>query len=85
MARAYNIREGLTADDDTIPERFFESFEDGPLKGVAHDHQEFDNMRELYYQLAGWDKKAGVPTKAKYIDLDMGWLAEEMEQHNLID
>ncbi|MBN1685261.1 MAG: aldehyde ferredoxin oxidoreductase family protein [Spirochaetales bacterium] len=78
MARAFNLREGLTAEDDTIPERFFESFESGPLKGVAHDHKQFDRMKALYYQLAGWDKKTGEPTYAKYVDLDMEWLAEQM-------
>lgn len=84
LARAFNLREGMTAADDTIPERFFESFESGPLKGVAHDHDNFDYSKKLYYQIAGWDKDTGIPTEAKYIDLDMEWLAKEMAENDLI-
>ena len=78
MARAYNLREGLGVETDTISDRFFEPFEDGPLKGVAHDRDNFARMRSLYYQIAGWDKDDGTPTEAKCLDLDMEWLAEQM-------
>ena len=78
MARAFNLREGFTAADDKIPERYFEAFTSGPLKGVAHEHENFERAKKLYYQIAGWEKETGKPTEAKYIDLDMPWLAEKM-------
>ncbi|MBN1685260.1 MAG: aldehyde ferredoxin oxidoreductase family protein [Spirochaetales bacterium] len=78
MARAFNLREGLTAADDKIPQRYFEAFTSGPLKGVAYDPENFERSKKLYYELAGWDKDTGKPTEAKCIDLDMAWLAEKM-------
>jgi len=78
MARAFNVREGFTPADDKIPERYFEPFTSGPLKGVAYDHENFESAKKLYYQIAGWDKDTGVPTEAKCVDLDMDWLVEKM-------
>ena len=78
MARAFNLREGLTAADDKIPERYFEEFTSGPLEGVAHNHENFDRAKKLYYQIAGWDADTGKPTEAKCIDLDMEWLSEHI-------
>ena len=79
MARAFNVREGFTAEDDSLPDRMFEPFTSGPLKGVAHDRKQLQEAKELYYQIAGWDKTTGNPTAAKYLELDMAWLAEEMK------
>jgi aldehyde:ferredoxin oxidoreductase len=84
MARAFNLREGFTADDDKMPDRYFEPFTSGPLKGVAHDRKQFQRAKEIYYQLAGWDGKTGQPTEAKYVDLDLEWLAEDMGQLKLV-
>ena len=33
MARIYNLREGFTSKDDTLPEVFFQEFKGGPLDG----------------------------------------------------
>ena len=35
MSRVFNIREGLTAKDDTLPDRFFQPLEGGPLDGKS--------------------------------------------------
>ena len=75
LKRAFNIREGFTPDDDTLPDRMFEPLEAGALKGVAINRHEFDDMRNLYYDMAGWDRRSGYPTKAKLMELDLEWLA----------
>jgi aldehyde:ferredoxin oxidoreductase len=73
MMRIFNYREGFTKDDDTLPDRFFEGLENGALKGVSLDREEFEKMKALYYQMAGWDEN-GYPTKAKLVELDIDWV-----------
>jgi hypothetical protein len=34
--------------------------------------------------MAGWDPVIGAPTRAKYADLDLDWLAEEMTRYELV-
>jgi aldehyde:ferredoxin oxidoreductase len=55
--RLFNIREGLTMADDTLPERFFKE----PLPGgqtITRD--QLKTMVSDYYRIRGWDQK-GVP------------------------
>ncbi len=55
--RLFNIREGLTMADDTLPRRFFkEKLESG--KGITRD--ELAYLVRDYYRLRGWDEN-GVP------------------------
>jgi aldehyde:ferredoxin oxidoreductase len=62
IVRLFNIREGLTKDGDTLPERFFkEPLKEGPCKGRTVD---LEQLRAEYYIVRGWDTD-GVPTKAK--------------------
>jgi aldehyde:ferredoxin oxidoreductase len=66
LARLFNVREGLTRKDDTLPERLFTlASTKGPSKGQIVDRASFDRMVEEYYQLAGWDRETGVPTQEK--------------------
>lgn len=79
MARAFNVREGLTKDDDYLPERFYEPIGNGPLKGTKLSKDVFDQARATYYQMMGWDE-AGVPTKAKLAELDVDWVADKLKK-----
>ncbi len=74
MTRAFNIREGMTKDDDYLPRRFFVPFTSGPLNGVSLDKGELDRAIDTYYSMVGWDKN-GVPTLAKLQELDIEWVA----------
>lgn len=52
--RRFNIQEGLTAKDDTLPKRFFEE----PLEsGEKITKEQFVQMRSDYYRLRGWDEQ----------------------------
>jgi aldehyde:ferredoxin oxidoreductase len=73
MARAMNCREGLGAQDDRIPERFFEPMRAGTLKGHFIKREEFAEAIHLYYSMMGWDAE-GVPTRAKLEELGVGWI-----------
>jgi aldehyde:ferredoxin oxidoreductase len=59
LARLFNLREGITADDDTLPQRFRE-----PLpKHSGIDLEEIMSIRSNYYVNQGWDPTTGVPTE----------------------
>ena len=74
MLRLFNMRAGLTKEDDTLPDRFFdEPIVGGPYDGIRLDRNEFEGARELYYEMVGWDSE-GQPSRAKLEELDLGWL-----------
>jgi aldehyde:ferredoxin oxidoreductase len=74
MARIFNLREGLTSRDDTLPDRLFNPMEGGTLKGKKIDKEQFSKAVETYYQIMGWDPETGVPKKEKLAELDLDWL-----------
>ncbi len=73
LARAFNLREGLTPNDDNLPQRFFAPHASGPLEGVALDPEAFRQAREAYYALAGWP--GGRPSSAKLSEMGIDWAA----------
>ena len=81
MARSFNVREGFTAEDDTIPELFFEELQSGPLKGNKTPKDDFHKALSLYYEMMGWDSKTGIPTRGKLEELDLGWIEKELSEY----
>ncbi len=75
MMRVFNYREGFTKEDDTLPDRIFEGLQNGRLKGMKIDREEFDKMKLLFYQMSGWDEN-GKPTEAKLAELGLEWLQD---------
>lgn len=61
LARMFNLREGLTAEDDRLPRRVMRAFESGPLAGVEINADSFAWAKRRYYELMGWDPDTGVP------------------------
>lgn len=77
MMRAFNAREGIGRERDTLPEKFFSSpLRSGPTKGLCLDRQEFNEALEEYYRQAGWDSETGNPTPETYARLDLDRVAE---------
>lgn len=74
MMRYFNAREGFTKVQDTLPERIFQPFSDGPSKGRCLDKGAFGRAKELYYEFAGWDKATGNPTGSNMRRLSLQWL-----------
>ncbi len=70
LARVFNTREGFTAKDDTMPQRFFAPHPSGPLK-VALDQKAFQQAIETYYDMMGWPN--GVPSSGKLAELGIEW------------
>jgi aldehyde:ferredoxin oxidoreductase len=81
MARAFNVREGFSRRDDTLPERFFQPLEgEGPLKGFQVDRRTFQEGLDLYYGMMNWDAQKASPTRAKLIELDIDWVWDCMRE-----
>jgi len=80
LARVFNAREGYTAKDDIIPERFYEAFNSGPLKDKEIGKQTMHQALQTYYKMAGWDSERAIPTREKLQELDLGWVVEELDK-----
>lgn len=79
MLRAFNAREGITREKDTLPKRFFdEPLKGGRSDGITVDRAEFEAALDEYYAQAGWDAGTGNPTRATLEVLNLGWVADAM-------
>ncbi len=68
LERLFNLREGFTRADDTLPPRILnEAPAEGPSRGQTVD---LDLMLDEYYRFRGWDP-AGVPTPPKLRELGL--------------
>ncbi|MFC2007870.1 aldehyde ferredoxin oxidoreductase family protein [Chloroflexota bacterium] len=78
LERAFNLREGLSRDDDSLPERMLkEPLPDGPAKGQVVN---LEAMLNQYYQLRGWDQKTGFPTRKKLLVLGLDEASDDLER-----
>lgn len=77
LMRAYNAREGLTRDQDTLPKKLFsKALEGGRSKGAILEEAELSAALDMYYEQAGWDVDTGIPTPDTLESLGLGWAAE---------
>jgi len=68
LERLFNVREGLTRKDDTLPRRFLkDAMPTGPSKGNTVP---LDQMLDEYYELMGWDPE-GVPRAERMRELGL--------------
>jgi aldehyde:ferredoxin oxidoreductase len=80
LARVFNIREGFSRKDDTLPERLFRPLEGGALKGVAYPRVDFERALTELYEIKGWDTETSMPTREKLADLGIEWAADVVER-----
>jgi aldehyde:ferredoxin oxidoreductase len=76
MLRVFNIREGFTAVNDKLPERFFSPTLGGPLSNVSLSFEEMEKAKRYYYTLMGWDE-SGIPMPEKLEELEIDNLVPE--------
>jgi aldehyde:ferredoxin oxidoreductase len=70
LERLYNLREGFTSADDTLPDRLLnDPVAEGPSAGFV---AKLPPMLKEYYQFRGWDEN-GVPKPEKLQELDLGF------------
>jgi len=71
LERMFDVRQGLTRADDTLPKKFFDTpLTKGKYEGAVLDKVKFEQMKDEYYELRGWDKN-GIPTKEKLTELGL--------------
>jgi aldehyde:ferredoxin oxidoreductase len=75
LARIFNLREGFSRNDDTLPLRFFTSPSEGPLNATSVDRDQLAAAQRTYYQMLGWNE-SGIPTRKKLVELDIEWAYE---------
>lgn len=69
LERLFNLREGFTKEDDTLPTRLLnEPLKDGPTQGKTVN---LEPMLAEYYRFRSWDAD-GIPTAAKLKALNLG-------------
>ncbi len=79
LIRAFNLREGISKEDDTLPQRIFEEpLPSGMAKGKLFPRENFEKMRKEYYELRGWDIETGMPTCKKLNELELGDVAKQL-------
>jgi aldehyde:ferredoxin oxidoreductase len=73
LVRAINVRRGLRRADEKPPE--------------DHWKKRFPELEEklldAYYKFKGWNND-GIPTKETLKELDLGYVAEDLEQRGII-
>lgn len=78
LQRMFNIREGITRDDDTLPGKIsYEPLPEGHARGST---VRLDLMLDEYYLTRGWDRSTGWPTKEKLLSLGLKEAAEDIER-----
>lgn len=69
LERAFNVREGLTRADDTLPKRLLEEpLPEGPAEGHVNN---LEILLNPYYEFRRWDKTTGKPTPEKLRELGL--------------
>ena len=76
LMRAYNAREGLQRDADTLPKKLFTPLKGGASDGFVIEHEEFEAGLNMYYEQAGWDIVTGVPTRNTLENVGLDWVAD---------
>jgi aldehyde:ferredoxin oxidoreductase len=79
LAKAFNVREGFSRADDTLPERLMnEPLSNGASKGHLISKDEFKEMLDEYYEVRGWDLNTGIPTREKLEELNLEYVADHL-------
>lgn len=82
LERVYNVREGVRKTHDTLPKRFLsEPLEEGASAGHV---VELEPMLMEYYEVRGWDKDTGIPTREKLEELGLTDIANDLRFMNLL-
>ena len=62
LKKLFNVREGWTRAEDTLPERFLaEALPGGATAGATLSREDLDRMILSYYRARGWNDQGEVP------------------------
>jgi aldehyde:ferredoxin oxidoreductase len=75
LVRMFNIREGFSRKDDTLPKRILtEPLPSGIAKGQRLTQAQLNQMLDEYYKLRGWDIQTGTPSREKLRELELDFV-----------
>jgi putrescine aminotransferase len=75
LIRLYNQAAGFSAEQDKLPNKISKrGLDNGPHAGRVFSDQDFEEMKQYYYKMRGWDER-GMPTenKLKELRLENPW------------
>jgi aldehyde:ferredoxin oxidoreductase len=79
--KAYIIREGWSRKDDDWPSLFYEEPFPGEVqKGALLSKDEVNRLLDEYYEIRGWDKETGLPTRETLSELGLDDVADELSK-----
>ena len=86
LERAYECREGRRRKHDTIPEKEFNNFVTyGHWKGkISLDPEGFEQMKDDYYTIRGWDLTTGVPTEETLEKYQLEDIAKDLKNYDIL-
>jgi aldehyde:ferredoxin oxidoreductase len=73
LHRAFNLARGMKRDDEKPPQDHW--------KHRFPEHEE--ELKTTYYKFKGWNYE-GVPTKERLLELDLGYVAEDLEKRGIL-
>jgi aldehyde:ferredoxin oxidoreductase len=80
LERCFNVREGATRKDDTLPWRMMhQGAPSGPNAGVVTSEEELGQMLDEYYRLHGWNPETARPRPETLEALDLGWVLTSLD------
>ena len=84
VERAYLARNGIRREHDTPPRHMLEMpYPDGPSKGMVIDKEQFEALKDAWYELRGSDKKTGAPRRETLESLELAYVADDLEKAGL--
>jgi aldehyde:ferredoxin oxidoreductase len=79
MLRAFNAREGIDREQDKLPEKMFKkALKGGASEGIKVDRAQFTAALDDYFRQNEWDVETGIPTRYKLEELDLAWVADQL-------
>jgi aldehyde:ferredoxin oxidoreductase len=82
LEKAFNLlRTDFDRKDDYPPPREMnEPIPSGNVAGWKIDEEKYDSLLDEYYELHNWDKETSFPTRKCLEDLDLHYVAEDLEK-----
>ena len=75
VERAFNIRRGITREDDRLPQKP----ESSDTREGETDLEKHELMLEEYYRVQGYDPETGMPTRRRLVALNLEDVADALE------
>jgi aldehyde:ferredoxin oxidoreductase len=80
LARMFNLREGMSSEDDRLPQRLHEPLLKGPLSDKRLSREDVKTIVRDYYRQQGWDPESGAPLLGTLQALDIADYASYAEK-----